>query len=55
MKAQELGGNKSFPGDTFIDERALALETARNWRYRNTIWIMAEWEQHAPSAALGDG
>lgn len=38
VEAQEWGCHRRFPGHIVVDERAEALQTAREWRRRDTIW-----------------
>ena len=38
IEAQEWSRDRVFPGRIFMDEMGPALETARNWGQRNTIW-----------------
>ena len=38
MEPQTWSESRSFPGQVFIDEEGLELETARSWRSRDAIW-----------------
>ena len=38
VEAQEGGARRRFPGHIIVDERAEALQTAREWGRRDTTW-----------------
>ena len=38
VEIREWGSGRQFPGRIIVDSRAGALETASEWRQRDTVW-----------------